>query len=181
MITLTVKDLPLKKLERELRKKNKDFRRELVTALDKFSVVFVGYAKQNARGMNLAKGLVPHKAELHNLIGGLAASSMAYYAPYVEFGTRGKTKIPSGWEDIARKYEGNYFKSTVSFKESIIDWLKTKLKKNDKEANQLAFPVMMKIMRVGTAPKPFIRPAFEKSQIKLKEYINLAIEKTNRL
>jgi len=181
MITLKIKDLPIRKLESELRKKDKGLKKELVVALDKFSSNFVGYAKQNARGKNVSKGLISRKASTMNLEGGLEAKSMAFYAPYLEFGTRGKVKIPSGWEALARQYKGNYFKSNVTFKEAIVDWLKTKLKKSEKEAEQLAFPVMMKIMKVGTAPQPFLEPAFVKAKIDLKKYINLAINKTSRL
>ena len=181
MITLKIKDLPIRKLESELRKKDNGLRKELVVALDKFSSNFVGYAIRNARGKNVSKGLISRKASTMNLEGGLEAKSMAFYAPYLEFGTRGKVKIPFGWEALARQYKGNYFKSNVTFKEAIVDWLKTKLKKSDKEAEQLAFPVMMKIMRVGTAPQPFLEPAFVKAKIDLKKYINLAINKTSRL
>ena len=181
MITLKIKDLPIRKLESELRKKDNGLRKELDVALDKFSSNFVGYAIRNARGKNVSKGLISRKASTMNLEGGLEAKSMAFYAPYLEFGTRGKVKIPFGWEALARQYKGNYFKSNVTFKEAIVDWLKTKLKKSDKEAEQLAFPVMMKIMRVGTAPQPFLEPAFVKAKIDLKKYINLAINKTSRL
>ena len=182
MITLKIKDLPIRKLESELRKKDKGLKKELVVALDKFSSNFVGYAIRNARGKNVSKGLISRKASTMNLEGGLEAKSMAFYAPYLEFGTRGKVKIPFGWEALARQYKGNYFKSNVTFKKAIINWLTgPHVRKSEKEAEQLAFPVMMKIMRVGTAPQPFLEPAFVKAKIDLKKYINLAINKTSRL
>ena len=162
---------------KELRKKDSQLKNAFMKSLKQFNVAFVGFAKKNARGMALKQGIVSHDTNLKNLEGGLSATREYFYAPYVEFGTRGKTKIPSGWDDIARKYKGSYFKSNVSFKEAIVDWLKKKAKKSDKEANQLAWPVMRKIMKVGTAPQPFIYPAFKPAQKFLIKALNLNIKK----
>lgn len=177
-VKLKVNNVKLnRQVQRELNKTDSELKKSFIKSLKQFNVTFVGLAKKNARGMDLAKGIVAHDENINKLEGGLSAKRDYFYAPYVEFGTRGQVKIPSGFEDIAKKYKGSYFKSNVSFKESIIDWLKTKLKKSDKEANQLAWPVMRKIMKVGTAPKPFISPAFKISQKFLIKQLNLNIKK----
>ena len=164
-------------VQKELRKTDSDLHKTFVKSLRRFNVAFVGFAKQNARGMALRQGIVSHDENLKNLEGGLAATREYFYAPYVEFGTRGKTKIPPGFEQIAKQYKGSYFKSNVSFKEAIVDWLKKKVKKSDKEANQLAWPVMRKIMKVGTDPKPFIAPALKRAEKFLIKELNLNIKK----
>ena len=106
-------------VQKELRKTDSDLHKTFVKSLRRFNVAFVGFAKQNARGMALKQGIVSHDENLKNLEGGLAATREYFYAPYVEFGTRGKTKIPPGFEQIAKQYKGSYFKSNVSFKEAI--------------------------------------------------------------
>lgn len=147
-------------------------------SMKKFNQVFVNKAKQNAKGMNVGKSLQSYDDELAKLVGGLAGNRAAYYAPYVEFGTRGKVDVPSGWEQIAKKYKGkSKFKSQVSFEKAIKLWIKKKLKKSDEEAEKLVFPIMMKIIKQGTEAKPFMVPAYYYAEKFLINYLNNNVKK----
>ena len=78
----------------------------------------------------------------------------ARYAPYVEFGTKSKARIPAGLEGYAQQFKGG----NGSFDDllaNIKQW--TKNKGIDQEA---AFPIAVKIARNGVAPQPFLFPAY---------------------
>tara|TARA_Y100001951_G_scaffold34969_1_gene27593 strand:- start:11592 stop:12143 length:552 start_codon:yes stop_codon:yes gene_type:complete len=179
MIKIDAKELKLNegKLKAELQNTNSELHKFFRLSLKQFNQYFVSQAKINAKGMNVGKGLVSYDEEINKLIGGLAAKNMAFYAPYVEFGTRGKVDVPQGWDEIAKKYKGkSKFKSKVSFEEAIKLWIKKKLKKSNEEAERLVFPIMMKILRVGTAPKPFMVPAYHKAEKFLMKELNKKIK-----
>ena len=165
-------------LENALKKKDSEIYLFLNDALNKFSQVFVSKARINASGMNVAKGLQAHTSKLNQLEGGLSTKNMFFYAPYVEFGTRGQVKVPEGFNEIAMQYKGkSKFKSRVDFHDSLKIWIKKKLKKNDEEAERLVFPIMMKILKVGTKPRPFMVPAYHQSRKFLDNYLKQNIKK----
>lgn len=59
--------------------------------------------------------------------------SAAPHAPYVEFGTRSKVYVPSGWERFANKFRGSVYRinrTGGSFKERVKAWAKRKGLKN---------------------------------------------------
>tara|TARA_R100000995_G_scaffold33514_1_gene15081 strand:- start:3428 stop:3979 length:552 start_codon:yes stop_codon:yes gene_type:complete len=183
MISIKPNDLRISeaRLKQALKETDSELHIFLKDAINKFSQVFVNTAKINAKGMNVAKGLQSHENKLNPLEGGLSTKNMFFYAPYVEFGTRGQTKVPQGFEEIALKYKGkSKFKSEASFKDSLKQWIKKKLKVSDEEAESLVFPIMMKILKVGTAPKPFMVPAYHKSRKFLDLYLKKNIKKALR-
>ena len=129
MISIKPNDLRISeaRLKQALKETDSELYIFLKDAINKFSQVFVNTAKVNAKGMNVAKGLQSHENKLNPLEGGLSTKNMFFYAPYVEFGTRGQTKVPQGFEEIALKYKGkSKFKSEASFKDSLKQWIKTR-------------------------------------------------------
>lgn len=99
-------------------------------------------------------------------------SANAEYAPFVEFGTRTKVKVPSGFEGMAMKFKGKKGKGNFEdFKKDIYDWCKKKgIEK------KFWYSVLLKILRVGTEPQPFLIPSFLEQKVKyeagIKKYKN---------
>lgn len=80
----------------------------------------------------------------------------ASYAPFVEFGTKTKVKVPSGFEELAAQYKGKKIGNFEEFKEDIREWCKRK------GIEKYWFVVMLKLLKVGMNPKPFfIQPYIE--------------------
>lgn len=99
-------------------------------------------------------------------------SANAEYAPFVEFGTRTKVKVPSGFESMAMKFKGKKGKGNFEdFKNNIYDWCKRK--GIDKK---YWYSVLLKILRVGTEPQPFLIPSYLEQKVKyegaVKKYKN---------
>jgi hypothetical protein len=82
--------------------------------------------------------------------------STVEYAPYVEFGTRGKARIPAGYEAFAAQYKGKGAKGAWK---AIEFWIKRK-----GIDTKLTFVIFRSIMRNGIAPQPFMIPAYEKEK-----------------
>jgi HK97 gp10 family phage protein len=82
--------------------------------------------------------------------------STVEYAPYVEFGTRGKARIPAGYEAFAAQYKGKGAKGAWK---SIEFWIKRK-----GIDPKLTFVIFRSIMRNGISPQPFMIPAYEKEK-----------------
>jgi HK97 gp10 family phage protein len=98
------------------------------------------------------------------------------YAAFVEFGTGSKVKVPAGLESYANEFRGRKLSSQgkASFKKNLEAWMKRK-----GIDEKYLFPIMMKILRVGVEPKPFLFPAFHAEAPKLVERIKRAIKKWN--
>jgi hypothetical protein len=82
--------------------------------------------------------------------------STVEYAPYVEFGTRGKARIPSGFEAFAAQYKGKGAKGAWK---AIEFWIKRK-----GIDPKLTFVIFRAIMRNGISPQPFMIPSYEKEK-----------------
>jgi HK97 gp10 family phage protein len=98
----------------------------------------------------------------------------AKYAPYIEFGTGGKVRIPAGYESYASTFKtktGGAFKDMI---EALMQWgIRMGYIKSGKGARQHAYFMARKILAKGLRPQPFLIPAFEQEKPKLK----LRIEK----
>ena len=87
-----------------------------------------------------------------------AVFSTVEYAPYVEFGTRGKARIPSGFEQFAAQYKASGQGAKGAWK-AIEFWIKRK-----GIDPKLTFVIFRAIMRNGISPQPFMIPAYEKEK-----------------
>jgi hypothetical protein len=84
--------------------------------------------------------------------------STVEYAPYVEFGTRGKTRIPAGFEAFAAQYKASGKGAKGAWK-AIEFWIKRK-----GIDPKLTFVIFRSIMRNGISPQPFMIPSYEKEK-----------------
>lgn len=169
----------LKKLKKELNQKTSLLDDNMVQALNEFSLVFSALANSNLgkKNFNLTGSVKPYLNK-SKIEGG--AQIDEYYAPFLEFGTRGKVNVPPELKKIAQKFKGAKAKSSLSFRESIERWIVTKLKKSEEEAKKMSFPIIMAILRNGTSPQPFMYPALKTSEKNLKNYISNGIDKTTK-
>jgi hypothetical protein len=96
-------------------------------------------------------------------------AASVFYAPYIEFGTKRKVKIPAGFEDVAAESRGlpkrgDYY----DFLNSILDWVKrkgigrtynVKTRRKDRQTKdqflEIAERIAFSIRRNGISPKPF--------------------------
>jgi hypothetical protein len=95
----------------------------------------------------------------------------AFYAPFIEFGTKGKYRPIPGTEDIAAQYKGMKRGNFEQMLKNIEAWVKRKgivatfsvktqrrQRFNKAEANrtkQAAYAIAVSILKNGISPKPF--------------------------
>jgi len=94
----------------------------------------------------------------------------ATYGAFVEFGTKGKARVPAGFEDVAARFKG--FKGNGGkLYDAIYQWVKRKglvatykvktqrrtkfNKSEEKRTQEVAFLIARSIYRYGITPKPF--------------------------
>lgn len=118
-------------------------------------------------------------------------TASAYYAPYVEFGTKGKVQVPSGLEQYAAQFKGQKRGSFKEFVDSLIGWVsrkkiagtysvKTRRRTGgkalkDSQNKAMAWAIALKIMREGIKPQPFFFRAFNAIQPKIIDRIKKVI------
>lgn len=93
------------------------------------------------------------------------------YAPYMEFGTRSNARIPAGLESYAAQFKGSRG-GGKDFEEAITEWMR---KKGIPE--EARFPIMMKLLKVGVRPQPFLFPAFFENVPKFLGRLNKELAK----
>jgi hypothetical protein len=102
---------------------------------------------------------------------GAVVGNNALYAPFIEFGTKGKVKVPRGYEALAAPYRG--FKGNgglQGFLDSLTLWAKRK--GIDENA---VFPIMRAILKNGIKPQPFLIPALKKHVPELRKKVRQII------
>lgn len=101
---------------------------------------------------------------------GVELISNVYYAPFVEFGTGAKVKVPSEVSAYAAQFRG---KKQGSFKDFVVkmrQWLKRK-GYNEK----LAFIAALNKIKNGSEPRPYFFDPYFKKRKNLIERINKVI------
>ena len=88
------------------------------------------------------------------------------YAAFVEFGTKSKTQIPAELSDIASKFKSE---TPANFDDFVDDLKKWCRKRGIPVA--AAYPIAVKLTKVGQKANPFLYPAFKKNREKYIEAI----------
>lgn len=78
-----------------------------------------------------------------------------FYAPFIEFGTKSKARVPAGLEDVAAQFRGQKGSGALSLIEAIKGWVKRKGIASGKELDRVAFVIARSIYRNGISPRPF--------------------------
>jgi len=89
--------------------------------------------------------------------GGTSPRGDLFYAPFVEFGTKGKVRVPAGYAQFAYQYKGSRTGTFIELLSSITQWVADK--GIDPDA---AFPIAMSIAKNGIRAQPYLIPAFER-------------------
>ena len=110
--------------------------------------------------------------KLDNLRYEIAAT--AYHAPYVEFGTRGKVKIPAPMREVAATIKKRPKKG--SFKEMVAALKEWGRKRKYFKTEQAATMVAFSILKNGLAPRPFLYPSFMENRSKIVQNIKKVLD-----
>lgn len=123
----------------------------------------------------------------HNKVSELKynVTAATYYAPFIEFGTKSKAKIPADLQDVAAQFKGQKGTGALSLIEAIRAWVKRKKigatyniktrRKNRQSANELdtiAFLIARSIYKNGISPRPFFYKNVAPVRQKLTERLN---------
>lgn len=93
-----------------------------------------------------------------------AGGIKAPYAPFVEFGTGRLVQVPSEWTEIAAQFKGKKIGlQDGKLLDNIKEWCKFK-----GIPEEYAFLIMLKLLRVGQRPQPYLYPSYIKGK---KEYL----------
>jgi len=144
----------IKQVEDAIKKIDAKATKGLSAELDTSSINIQRMAARTAPG-NLGKLKGSFNIDIGNSLFKSVFSTVEY-APYVEFGTRGKARIPAGFEAFAAQYKGKGAKGAWK---SIEFWIKRK-----GIDPKFTFVIFRSIMRNGIAPQPFMIPAYEKEK-----------------
>ena len=88
--------------------------------------------------------------------GGSGAKGQVNYAPYIEFGTKTKVRVPAGYARFASQYKGIRGGTFAELQRNIAQWAKSK-----GIPEEAVFPIAMNIAKKGIPAQPFLIPAFE--------------------
>jgi len=109
-----------------------------------------------------------------NKLSGIVFTNVKY-APYVEFGTKSKVKIPAEIAQYAAQFKGKGSGDLDEFFEQIYKWVKkkniggnftasgkaSKSKSSQAAVSQAAWFIAMSILKKGIKAQPFLYPAFK--------------------
>lgn len=103
----------------------------------------------------------------------IAGGTLAPYAPFVEFGTGALVQVPSEWTQIASEFKGKKIGlSGGDFLQNIKEWC------NNKGIDEkFAFAIMLKLLRVGQTPQPYMYPAYVEGRKKYLERLQKIVKK----
>jgi len=82
-------------------------------------------------------------------------SANAFYAPFIEFGTKSKYNPYPGTAEFAGQYKGVKGPGTLRLIDAIRGWVKRKGIAKGKEIERAAFYIARSIYKNGISPKPF--------------------------
>lgn len=104
------------------------------------------------------------------------------YAHIVEFGSKGKVKVPAEFSAYASTFKGQ--PSGGTFKQFVADlekWVKRKGIGTGKNSKSVAYAIAVSIIKNGVEPKPYFFPAFVRNRPillrNIKSYLKRALDK----
>lgn len=158
-----------KEYENRLKNASKEIQAEVSVEIQLAALEFRDGAKRDlvSQGGDTG-GLLNSITATNNSVLLSTVSAEKFYAPFIEFGTKGKYRPIPGTEEFAAQYKGFKRGSYKEFIEQIKKWVKRKKigatynvktrKKNRQTKDQLdtiAFLIARSILREGISPKPF--------------------------
>ena len=117
------------------------------------------------RRVPVNEGFLKNSIQINRITTGYEIVVQNQYAPFVEFGTKSKTKVDSEFSAYAAQFKGQKGTGGDMY-QSILDWVKSKRiqfnRTNGKRmtAEQTAFIIMNSILREGIEAQPYLLPSF---------------------
>lgn len=122
------------------------------------------------RRVPVNEGFLKNAIHLNRIKEGYEIVVQNEYAPFVEFGTKGKTEVDPEFAAYAAEFKGQK-SSGGDMYQSILDWVKSKKIRFERRSKrekrkkymtpeQTAFIIMNSILRDGTEAQPYLLPAF---------------------
>lgn len=103
----------------------------------------------------------------------VAGGLIAPYAPFVEFGTGTLVQVPSEWTQLASEFKGKKIGlENGDFLKNIKDWCR-----HNGIEEKYAFAIMLKLLRVGQKPQPYMYPAYVEGRKKYLERLKAIIRR----
>jgi HK97 gp10 family phage protein len=103
----------------------------------------------------------------------VAGGLIAPYAPFVEFGTGTLVQVPSEWIQLASEFKGKKIGLAGSdFLQNIKDWCRHR-----GIEEKFAFAIMLKLLRVGQKPQPYMYPAYIEGRNKYLERLKAIVRR----
>jgi hypothetical protein len=110
--------------------------------------------------------------------GAVYFENTAFYAPMVEFGTKGRVSVPPEWANYAMQFKGIKNGTIAEFKSNIKDWIRRKgipIPEGWTE-DSLADRIVLNILVNGLKPRPFMYPAYSRVAANLPARIQAVID-----
>ncbi len=101
-----------------------------------------------------------------------AGGIKAPYAAFVEFGTGTLVNVPSEWTEIAAQFKGKKVGLKGDFLKHIKEWCNAK-----GIEEKYAFVIMLKLLRVGQRPQPYMYPSYIKGRQDYLKKLKLLLKK----
>lgn len=93
----------------------------------------------------------------------------------MEFGTGTKVKVPAGFAEMAKQFQGKGRGNWKDALEAIKVWCKSK--GIDEKA---AYPILAKIIGAGINPQPFLYPSYQKGKKDLVVNLEKLLKSVNK-
>jgi HK97 gp10 family phage protein len=87
-----------------------------------------------------------------------------FYAPYIEFGTKKKVRVPPGLNEVAAQYKGGTGGSFKDLLASIEKWVRKNNIGDRKKIKSTAFVIAVSIAKNGLKPQPFFFKQMPKAE-----------------
>jgi len=168
---LTIPPDQIAKFEREFKRLSKEKTEAMKRAVETNTIKMTSEAKKN---VPVYQGRL--RASIRTIMKNSGYSGRTWtdvaYAPAVEFGTKSKTKIPPEIQEFASEFQGFSTNAGGDLLEQIKKWTR---KKGIPEA--AAYPIMIKLLKIGQSPQPFLYPAFKNAKKRLLDDIKKIMKK----
>lgn len=169
MNLIKVNVIGLKDFRDKIKQADKNIKAGVAAELQAASMEFVALAKRDLSSQGgdrgtLLRSISYSQKDLMNY----EVSANTYYAPFIEFGTKGKFDPYPGTEEFASQYKGVKQNSSLKLIDAIKAWVKRKnigatyniktrrkVRQTKSDLDQIAFLIARSIYKNGIDPKPF--------------------------
>ena len=146
----------LEQLQAKIQKATQETQTLVDAELEAAAMNFVGLAKKDLASQGGDRGTLLRSISYSKTKDlQYTVSANVFYAPFIEFGTKGKFNPYPGTEEFASQYKGAKGSGTLRLIDAIKGWVKRKRIATGKEVDRVAYLIARSIYKNGISPKPF--------------------------